>query len=604
MICKKNKSVLDAILNWLNRFQKVDDKINNIPIFILDDEADQASISNKPGSVTPSAINGQIRTLLNSFTNSTYLAYTATPYANLLIDPKKTQLVGEDLFPKSFIVSLPFPENYVGFEDVFPNEDIEDFDEKYKQSEKYIQIINDHYDDPQSDSEEGWMPHSAHKDNSFIPLYQGRQEIPPSLKRAVYTFLLCSAVKGIRRIDELHSSMLVHVTYKNSIQDEVKSQILEFVDILKQELPLNNQNNNHWKQIKNIWETDLGKIENINNDLNPNEKELSWSKIVDKIIYPNIDSILDRLDCIQLSNTSADILNYKEYEKKGSVLIVIGGNKLSRGITLSGLCISYFSRYAKQRLADTITQMARWFGYRDGYQDLCRVFLTSELRDVMSQISGLDEEVRTQIDLLQSRPDITPDQYPIYLRSFPGLMVTNKTRMKESSQTFSLRYDNHSLGVKVIKKSHNEKNGKLFNEFIKNLNRNPDYVNNLRSENQVKLKKDIITKSHNRDLIWRNIDFKLITDFFSKYTAHPGNLKINMEGFIKYINQKVDKRNELVKWNVILKSRSQLRKPIVNIGGYEIIPSLRQVRKENLKSKIKYTQLLEVYLLEVMQNYF
>ena len=87
---------------------------------------------------------------------------------------------------------MPFPENYVGFEDVFPNEDIEDFDEKYKQSEKYIQIINDHYDDPQSDSEEGWMPHSAHKDNSLF-LYTRKTGNTPSLKRAVYTFLLvCS----------------------------------------------------------------------------------------------------------------------------------------------------------------------------------------------------------------------------------------------------------------------------------------------------------------------------------------------------------------------------------------------------------------------------
>jgi len=519
--------------------------------------------------------------LLNSFSNSTYIAYTATPYANLLIDPKKnTNQIGEDLFPKDFIVGLPIPDNYVGFEDIFPSEDSEDFENKYLESQKYIRLINDHYDDP--DSEDGWMPHKAHRDNTFVPLYKGTSQIPPSLKRAIYTFILCAAAKGLRKIDELHSSMLVHVTYKNNIQDEVKSQIIEFIDALKVELPLKKENNEHWQQLKRIWENDLGHPDHIVNEDHPYIKNISWSKIMDKIIYPNVDSILDRLDCIQLSNTSADILNYKEYEKKGSVLIVLGGNKLSRGITLSGLCVSYFSRYSAQRLADTITQMARWFGYRDGYQDLCRVYLTEDLRDVLSQISGLDEEVRGQIDILQTRPDITPDKYPIYLRSFPGLMVTNKTRMKESSETYSLRYDNHSLGVKVIKKSNNKKNKEYFDELINKLDRDPDFVNNLRSENKYSLKKNSLKNNFSDDLIWRNVNFKIILDFFSKYIAHSGNLKINMEAFVKYINMKVDKYNELTKWNVVLKSSSKLKKPIINIGKYEVLPSLRRVRKEEM----------------------
>lgn len=574
IVCKKNKNVLDSILKWLDRFQKnpTNQKIENLPIFVLDDEADQASPSNRPNESSP--INTRIRKILNSFSNSTYLSYTATPYANLLINPKRnTPELGEDIFPKDFIVGLPIPDNYVGFEDIFPSEDSEDFEKKYEESQKYIRIINDHYD---PDSEDGWMPHSAHRDNTFIPLYRNKNEIPPSLKRAIYTFLLCSAAKSLRRINELHSSMMVHVTYKNIIQDEVKQQIHNFIDTLKVELPLKNESNEHWKQLKSIWENDLGHPDHINKD----EKQISWSKIMDKILYPNIDSILDRLDCIQLSNTSADILNYKEYEKKGSVLIVLGGNRLSRGITLSGLCVSYFSRYSSQRLADTVTQMARWFGYRDGYQDLCRVYLTEDLRDVLSQISGTDEELRAQIDLLQSRSDITPDKYPIYLRSFPGLMVTNKTRMKESSETYSLRYDDHSLGVKVIKKSNNDKNKEYFDDLINKLDRDPDYVNNLRSKSQFNLVEDSIKNSHNKDLIWRNVDFKIIIDFFSKYIAHSGNLKINTEAFVRYINMKVDKYNELTKWNIVLKSRSKLKKPVIKIGKYEVIPSLREVRKE------------------------
>ena len=196
------------------------------------------------------------------FTNSCYIAYSyclCKPFnrpwktKSIANSQEKQKIINEEgeketiikeEAPRDFITFVPEPDNYVGFEEVFPNENTEDFDTKLIESERYIRIIDDHYDEG-SDGETGWMPISAHsrKINNFIPLFEGKEEIPPSLKKAIYTFILTSAVKSLRNLSEKHSSMMVHVTYK-AIPNQL-NQIDNFVKILKTELHSFNEKNEH-----------------------------------------------------------------------------------------------------------------------------------------------------------------------------------------------------------------------------------------------------------------------------------------------------------------------------------------------------------------------
>ncbi len=610
IVCKKNPGVLRTITEWIDTFPKVnnnpDEKIiPQIPLFIIDDEADQASVDTSTTN-SPKRINGQIRRLLNTFTNSCYISYTATAYANLLIDhssqrsdqtvkEKKKRVVineegkkvkedyeqikdaGPDLFPKNFITLMPEPDNYVGFEDIFPNENTEDFDEKFIESRRYIRTIDDHYDDD-SDGEKGWMPISAHssKVKNHIPMYEGSEEIPPSLKKAIYTFILSSALKYKRNLSEKHSSMMVHVTYKNAIQDQVREQIDNFVDILKRELHTYNKNNLHWKELKILWDNDINFKKHINNNNNPDGKTISWESIVNTIIFPDKDSVIDRLETIQLSGSSADILDYDSYEKKGAVLIVLGGTKLSRGLTLRGLCVSYFARYAARRLADTLTQMARWFGYRDGYKDICRVYLTDTAYEAFSEFSFLDYDTRSQAEALDNRPDLTPDKVLITLQSTPGSLVTNKLKM-QAGIVQKLNLTAKSSSVRSIYTSQNKKNKEAVEAFLNNIAKaEPDYINDRRTKFNV----EKLNELKKYDLIWKTTHNE-VSKFLSEYTFASSNLKIQQGTWERYIKLKCDSCQELVNWNIILKGRGEGTEKTFTLKDYTIIPGIRTDRIDN-----------------------
>ena len=123
-VIKKNSSTLKNLLEWLREHsargggESIDE-----PMLLIDDEADNASINIRHGAGEVSRINGQIRDLLRMFDRSCYVGYTATPFANIFIDPDTDdQMRGEDLFPRSFIVSLDPPSNYFGATTVFIEE--------------------------------------------------------------------------------------------------------------------------------------------------------------------------------------------------------------------------------------------------------------------------------------------------------------------------------------------------------------------------------------------------------------------------------------------------------------------------------------------------
>ena len=111
-------------------------------------------------------------------------------------------------------------------------------------------------------------------------------------------------------------------------------------------------------------------------------------------------------------------------------MIAVGGDVLSRGLTLEGLTVSYFHR--KVTASDTLMQMARWFGYRDGYQDLCRLWINADAADDYRFSADAVEDLRTDLRLML-RQGRTPEDFGLAVRKHPGaLLITARNKMKSA----------------------------------------------------------------------------------------------------------------------------------------------------------------------------
>ncbi|MGI9211246.1 MAG: Z1 domain-containing protein, partial [Methylococcaceae bacterium] len=372
-VVKKNKTVLKRLLKWID--VHVADMQNNnghrqvssFPLLLIDDEADHASVDtgeqlfNADGTPDmehePRAINRLIRRILHSFTRKAYVGYTATPFANIFIHRQgETGLEGPDLFPQAFIINLPAPSNYVGPTRLFG---FRSHDGR-SGALPCIREVHDHVDE---EGNGGWMPF-RHK-ISHIPLQNGKDEVPPSLREAVASFILACAVRNLRGQENRHSSMLIHVTRFVAVQKEVHRQVEELVRRFKQRIQ-RGFDPDLLLEWKNLWEHDFIPVtcqsEQLLSGSGENFPIPDWEDIVAILPY-----ILADISVRAINGTARDALDYADNETIGLKVIAIGGDRLARGLTLEGLCVSYFVRTS--RMYDTLMQMGRWFGYRPGYID-------------------------------------------------------------------------------------------------------------------------------------------------------------------------------------------------------------------------------------------
>ena len=342
------------------------------------------------------------------FKRSTYIGYTATPLANAFINYSSYKHdEGLDIFPKDFIRLLKRYEDHIGPEDVFgvaeknydPDDEVVSLSENIDKNEfpqvKWVYDYRNDHDDPifikedktidedardkkyreeakDGDDVKGWMP-LYHK-NGAQCLYKGENIIPPSLKEAINTFLINIAVRYFRKKVGNHNSMLIHVSRFKNVQGNVFFQVKEYLENLKKTLQYGQDKkfiNNIKNEFEHIWENEIQK--NINFTKFPESKKFKFDPIWSKILEV-LSSEKNPVDIVQINSQSDDILDYDRH-KEGWNVIVIGGAAISRGITLEGLTVSYFTRVAKLPTSDTLIQMGRWFGYRKGYEDLWRVYV-------------------------------------------------------------------------------------------------------------------------------------------------------------------------------------------------------------------------------------
>ncbi len=549
-VVKKNKSVLTLLLSWIrNRVANVHDRetgrsvVTNLPLLLVDDEADHASVdtgenvvdeNGEPdGEHEPKAINRLIRSILHSFTRSSYVGYTATPFANIFIHERGATLQeGPDLFPSSFIINLSAPSSYIGPGKLFGIQS----GDVTRPALPLTRSVSDYLDENSAD---GWMP-SKHK-STHVPLCDGQDLLPPSVREAINAFILTCAARNQRGQQRKHCSMLIHVTRFNAVQDHVWRQVETYVNGLRQRLERNIDSQSILLELEDMWNRDFIPTSKRIAGLASEETQdiLGWEAVCSLLATVCADITVRKIN-----GTAKDVLDYVENEGAGLKVIAVGGDKLARGLTLEGLTTSYFLRASK--MYDTLMQMGRWFGYRPGYLDLCRLYTTSDLIGWFRHIAEASEELRRDFDLM-AQSGATPIDYGLRVQSHPVLMVTSQVKMRaaknlmlsfsgESVETVALFRDKHTLG----------KNFRALQTFVSQL-KNPEVNPERRRPNR---------KEVWQGYLWSDVRASLITEFLLNYKSHPDAYKVNTQLLSEFISN-LNSLNELTGWTVALIGSSE-----------------------------------------------
>lgn len=464
LVVKKNATILRNLIRWLTTLHERAHPesgrmvVPDLPLLVIDDEADHASVNTKDvelevdetGKVVdetdPAKINGLIRTLLYSFEQSAYIGYTATPFANIFIyQEQPSPTYGEDLFPRSFILRIPPPSNYVGPAQVFG---LGSSNEAEAEAPRGLPIVR-----PVEDSED-WIP-ARHK-KELVP-----GSMPDSLRDALRSFMISCATRAARGQRNVHNSMLVHVTRFVAVQGHVTEQVRHEVDRMKNQLRYGDGEGAPalWEALRELWETDY--IPTHRSIPEPECGEtVTWERVA-----AELPTAAARVEILEVNGGAGDALTYTDREDGVSV-IAIGGDKLSRGLTLEGLTISYYLRASK--MYDTLMQMGRWFGYRPGYTDLCRLYTTPELQLAYRNITLASEELLDKFDEMAATGD-TPERFALYVRTSPdGLMVTAPAKMRHGAK-LDLTFSGNIVETIVFPRVEQQQTGNLHlvNEFLR-----------------------------------------------------------------------------------------------------------------------------------------
>lgn len=547
-VVKKNKTVLERLLKWIrNHVADAKDSdgrplVTNLPLLLIDDEADHASVDTgeqlfqldgtPDDEHQPKAINSCIRKILHSFAKKAYVGYTATPFANIFIHRRgATKEEGPDLFPQSFIVNLAAPSNYVGPTKVFG---LRSTDGRTG-GLPLVRKVNDHVD---STGEKGWMP-PKHKP-VHIPFSHGRDGVPESLREAVGAFVLACAVRTLRGQGKQHSSMLVHVTRYNTVQEEVRWQVENLVKSFRQRIERGFDSESLLEEWHKLWKEDFIPTSDefaIAFPMAASESVLPvWEDVVSVL-----GNTLRDIEVRAINGTAKDALDYSDNDETGLKVIAIGGDKLARGLTLEGLCVSYFVRTSK--MYDTLMQMGRWFGYRPGYIDLCRLYTSKDLVDWFGHIADAAEELRQEFDIMAA-VGATPENYGMKVQSHPVLMVTSPLKMR-SAKSLQLSFSGDVVETVAFHRT--------ADVLVRNLDATERLLNmaGAPSEFGSIIRVRGVSTQEWKGFLWNDVSSDLIAEFFSSYLTHPEARKVNsvlLSDFVRVMA----KNGELTSWTVVL----------------------------------------------------
>lgn len=526
LVVKKVKSILESVKERL-RSELKEKGLDCKSILIIDDEADNASISTSKNPEKPTTINRLIRDIFNDFPIASYVGYTATPFANIFINPYDDDHY-MDLFPTDFIAQLYAPDTYFGGRTIFPNDDT---------YSRFVRLISEH--------EPNFLPISHDKDVSYPALAD-------SLKEAINTFIICNVIRTLRGHGLKHRSMMINITRYNDTQALVWARVIEYLNKLNNAIEqLSDMSvsefckNRYCKALFDLYHYD---------DFFDEIREGSSDGIFDPVEWAQIQSGLyeesKRIMVVVINARNGQMNNidplgkkkrfdYDDYKDEGARVIAIGGMVLSRGLTLEGLMTSYYSRNAGAY--DTLLQMCRWFGYRPKYKDLCRIYLTQLSIDQFDAVLTATEDLSSQFSEMKLR-DKKPIDFGLMVQECPDtlettLLVTSRNKMR-GSQPFLRRLNYSGVYADTSKMSKdpavNKHNLDAFFAFCKN----------------VEFKwvgKDASSTKHCYYMA-RNVSQHYVAKLFHELIIPIENKKFNTAGVAEYIEES----NTFPLWDVVI----------------------------------------------------
>ncbi len=544
-VIKKNKRILDTLSDWLAKNNPKKDGAYDLSALIIDDEADNASINTNKPDANPTTINKGIRKILSNFARASYLAVTATPYANIFIDGENLDAdENVDLFPSDYIYLLSTSNEYVGASALF-SEDID------PQKQNCIERID-------SEEMEEKLPLKHKKDSLSI---NSVEDLPETLMESVRYYLLAQGLLDYKLGMSPHRSMLINVSRFTIVQNNIKNALDRWLrndvwDSIKNNHMMpdwaNSQNTKEFYELKQIW--DKYHLEDV--------YKIPWKTYSKNKLWESISKV--EIISVNQSNESSR-LNYENY-KDGYRVIAVGGFSLSRGLTLEGLVVSFF--YRNSKAYDTLMQMGRWFGYRSDYIELFKIWMSEDSISWYETIVEATENLKLQIETM-NKAGRSPSDFGLAVQRQPlsRLLITARNKMihTEEGQKLPVMISGNLIETPRLEYDleTNRKNGILIKEFVKEI------------YDQSKLSSsEIYTGS---SILLTDIPKENIASLVKQFQSDKWNLDYQSEGLFEYIKNDV----EFSSWDVAIVSTKSaefgIEKYETNVGIIKINRQSRSV---------------------------
>lgn len=575
-ICLKNVIHLNNIISILSQCGNS----GNMKILVIDDEADLASVNSKKNTRTRInqllinliyGMNKNGETLPHKFKSVNYLCYTATPYAILLNESDK---VGRTLYPGDFIFALTPSNMYIGADRIFSREDA-------ALSNKMVIIDDD-----------------ISKDVGG--LYSRPELMPESMKDAIAWFVCCVAIQRFRKYNK-PVSMMMNIDFKHNEHNAVDSAVKYYLTCCKDDLRI------RCRRIYDEFTVDftVSDFKSMVPDYGKSYSEDEYPVIEDYAAYsdiePLINSLIDadstRIEfgpernndtkeyksqiyvCVDNCAEGTEAINGEEFFtgrlsypskndkifEKTPAFIIIGGNTLSRGLTIEGLVVSYFRRVVKQ--ADTLLQMGRWFGFRKGYELLPRIWMDGKSKSAFEELNIINEALVSKIEEY-SADVMSPNEYPVQIRNVP------EANMLKSLTARGKMRGARRIGVsfgggpdKSISKYYDD-----YDKLMKNLNLTERLLSGIPD--------DKIQFHGGRGYLFKQIDSSIVLDYLKAF-ERPADKNISSgDACIQWLC-KLD--SEIKSFNIYLAGNSKavdtMENPVWNFGNKHIYKMTRSAEK-------------------------
>ena len=513
-VLKKNVRVLENVYKWLaNNNHLIGTAKINKSILLIDDEADNAG-QNTKSEDTPSRINGCIRKILSLFNKSSYLAITATPFANIFVDPDSFNEEFESgLFPRDYLFLLSKPSDYIGVSELFS--------ESSKRKNSIVQIDSSSLEGDPNNGIKGILPLKHKMDD---PL----DSLPEDLYEAMRYFVISNAILDKEYIHNptLHRSMLINISRFVRKHSEILFFVNQWLNQAKSDF--SNYAMNAQTCSKNPVYGELYKTYLVFKKFFPNKDDNYWFNLCEHQIISSTLKI--QAVTVNRNKDSQEALDFDLATKKGESTrcIFIGGFALGRGLTLEGLIVSYIYRHTN--CYDTLLQMGRWFGYRPGYDKLIKIWMDEDMIASYRDIADIVlPDLYSQIEDM-NKTELSPIDFGLMIRSdISSLEITARNKMKTATKyRHPCRIDGHLVETPRLCNDLTilSENNRVVSSFI---------IQNLSSAKIVTGER---SKYSTSGLLWEGISEEDVSSLVRNFKVHPWQLSFQSDSLADYILKK------------------------------------------------------------------